>query len=199
MINKICKNISSLIYWIGDLNGCELNSEYIESFITALIPVKGSNDCLSERYLRKVIKDEVKDIEIITLFSIAYSFDISMEKFVLDADEFKEVCNTAIILPKIAFDMCDVNLKKKFIKIFQYELHNIAKEKLDYKCKSKKYILYKKYNNQYIFEILSKKTNKLPRINTISKLLKSIGYEEIDVFIEKLYRSWSKEIEIYYK
>lgn len=199
MINRICKNISNLIYLVGDKNKCKLNVEYIDTFIIALVPIKGNKECLSDGYIRKVIRGEIKDIELMTLFSIAYSFDISMDKFMLDKNKFEEVYRTATILPKKAFDLHDMKLKKRFIKEFQAKLNNILKQKLNTKKKSKKYFLYKESKNQYVFEILSKKNTKLPRVDTLLKLLESIEYEEIDKFMEELYDSWSKEIEIYYR
>ena len=46
MVNKICENISSLIYWIGDRNQCKSNTDNIDAFINVLIPKKGENECL---------------------------------------------------------------------------------------------------------------------------------------------------------
>ncbi|MEG1312352.1 MAG: hypothetical protein RR942_17770 [Romboutsia sp.] len=199
MINRICKNISNLIYLVGDKSKCKLDTEYIDSFIIALIPTKDNKECLSDRQIRKFIKGEVKDLELMTLFSIAYSVDISMEKFMLDETEFKDIYISTMVLPKKVFNLNDMKLKKIFIKKFQVELNQTLKLKLKTKEKSKKYFLYKQSKKQYIFEIMSNKNTKLPRVNTLLKLLESIGCEEIDIFIESLYDSWSKEIEIYYR
>lgn len=199
MINRICKNISNLIYLVGDKSKCKLDTEYIDSFIIALIPTKGNKECLSDRYIQKFIKGEVKDLELMTLFSIAYSVDISMEKFMLDEKDFKDVYKSTIVLPKKVFDLKDMKLRKIFIKEFQAKLNNILRLNIKTKNKSKKYYLYKQSKNQYVFEIMSKKNTKLPRVDTLLKLLESIGCEEIDVFIENLYYSWSKEIEVYHR
>lgn len=199
MVNKICENISTLIYLIGDKNQCKSDADNIDAFINVLIPKKGENECLSDIYLRKLIKGEVKDMELTTLFSIAYSFNISMEKFILSKDKFKKVYENITILPKQQFDLYDNKLKKQFIIQLQSKLKDISKKKAKLNKKKYKYFLSKEYQSKYMLEILSKKNKKLIRVNTLIKVLESIEYKEIDTFMKELYNSWSNEIDIYYK
>lgn len=199
MVNRIFENISNLIYLVGDKYGCKSNSKIIDRFIEELAPVKGKRECLSDRYVQKFIKGEVKDIELLTLFSIAYSFDISMDKFMLDKDKFEEMYKSNIILERIKFDLCRSKLKKKFITQFQYQLNDIVRKRYRLNRKSQKYFLSKEYDSKYIFELLSKKTNKLPRLQTTIAVLEAIEYKEVDIFMKELYDSWSKEVKIYYK
>lgn len=140
----------------------------------------------TENSIKRIIDGRQENINLITLFSIGYSFKIPLKDFLLENYEFKSIHNKKLklIIYEERIYIKSIVLKRIITQVIKQSLLEYSKLSLNDIAKTS--------GNKYIFELINPKNNIVPTLNTINKVC---GYN-LEI-IKKLLNQIDIELNIY--